>query len=989
VSRSETALLALAESIADGTTIDWQTVEAAAATPEERGVIRQLRVLSDLAGLHRSMPAPSDATTFHARKTAASPAIGSWAHLTLIERLGGGTFGDVYRAWDRYLEREVALKLLRAERSDVDLTTSRIANEGRLLARVRHANVVTVHGVAVHDQRVGLWMELVRGVTLEQQLLGGGPLSAREAAAIGVDLCRALAAIHGAGLIHRDVKAQNVMREDGGRIVLMDLGTGRDAGAHLTRGVPELAGTPLYLAPEIFTGSPASPRTDIYSLGVLLYHLVTGSFPVKAGSIDELQARHAGGSVVHLRDARADLPTAFVRVIDRAVAADPATRYEGAGALEADLADAMGEIAAPRHAAGAAPHAIWSRLTSAPGLAIGGVALLLLLALAVPAMRSVFAPRPAFTPRDGILVADFTNQTGESLFDGTLKDALTIELQQSPFVNAFRSTAPAAAAGDPAAAAREQCRSERLKAMVLGTIASTGSGYHLTVEARDCATDRPLADASADAPDRRGVLNALGVATGALRGRLGESPKSIQQFNVTVEAATTASLDALKAFSIGVDTRARIGEAEAIPYFNHALELDPTFALAEGRLGAIYANLREFEQSRVHTQRAFELSDHVTERERLYLRGSYHHHVTGQFDEAVGAYRLWTQLYPQDWMPYHNLGFLARRVGQFDEAVAEVTKARDLNPDQVIPYEELAKNYIAMGRFADARTTIAAAEARGLNAATNRSLRVLLALVDGGRDAMRQELAAMPSAAVDYVVEAAAARGEAFGGDFPASRALIARAVAKAQGAKIDDFASSLIAEDAVNAALAGDSSYAQTAVARALAVSRGSDALWSAALASALAGQPAAAGQLSAEYLRVTPPTTDVIAVFNPVLVAAAAIAGRNYQGALDALQSAVPYDRIGRFWPAYLRGQAYLGLQKPADAAREFETIADHRGDDPASVVYAVAPLYAARAYRAAGDTARARTAYTAFITAWSVPDPDPPLVAVAERELASLRP
>src|SRR5262249_33887329 len=274
---------------------------------------------------------------------AAAPAIGSWAHLELIERLGGGTFGEVYRAWDRHLEREVALKLLRAERADEDLNTSRIANEGRLLARVRHANVVCVHRVAVHDERVGLWMELVRGITLEEQLVASGPLSASEAALIGIDVCRALASIHAAGLIHRDVKAQNVMREAGGRIVLMDLGTGREADGVVSRSVPEIAGTPLYLAPEIFIGSASSARTDLYSLGVLLYHLVTRSFPVRATTVEGLEKLHAEGGAVRLRDARADLPTSFVRVIDRAIAPEPAARYQSAGELEAALLDALAD----------------------------------------------------------------------------------------------------------------------------------------------------------------------------------------------------------------------------------------------------------------------------------------------------------------------------------------------------------------------------------------------------------------------------------------------------------------------------------------------------------------------------------------------------------------------------------------------------------------------------------------------------------------------
>jgi serine/threonine protein kinase/tetratricopeptide (TPR) repeat protein len=332
------ALQRVAESVGDGAPIEWDAIEAE-ASDEQRPIIRQLRVLESLAHLHRTLPAErADQPSARAiDRSVDAPAIGNWGHLELVERLGGGTFGEVYRAWDRQLERDVALKVLRGDAPD----PQRLIAEARLLARVRHQHVVTVYGVDTHDQRVGLWMELVRGNTLEQLISTRGPLSAREAALVGIDLCRALAAIHSAGLVHRDVKAQNVMREDRGRIVLMDLGTGRD----VARGqsAAGLAGTPLYLAPEVFDGAPAGVRTDIYSLGVLLYHLVTGSYPVPATTFDELQRAHAKDRAVRLRDARPDLPTAFVTAVDRAMAHDPLRRYESVGAFEADLVRGLDE----------------------------------------------------------------------------------------------------------------------------------------------------------------------------------------------------------------------------------------------------------------------------------------------------------------------------------------------------------------------------------------------------------------------------------------------------------------------------------------------------------------------------------------------------------------------------------------------------------------------------------------------------------------------
>jgi hypothetical protein len=438
-------LLPLAESIADGSPVDWESAETH-ATAEEREIIRELRVLADLALLHRSLPAdpgephasggsttaPAPGMTAAVLDTTA-PAIGNWGHLALVERLGGGTAGEVYRAWDRQLECDVALKLLRVNEASNDPHSSPIVREGRLLARVRHPNVITVHGVAVHEGRFGLWMELVRGATLEQLLARRGPFSAREAALIGIDLCRALAAIHAAGLIHRDVKAQNVMREDGGRIVLMDLGTGREIDSGRRHTMADLAGTPLYLAPEIFAGGAASERTDLYSLGVLLYHLVTGTFPVRAAAIGELTERHAKGAGVRLRDARADLPTKFVQVIDRATARDPQSRYASAGALEADLAAALGDD----HASASADGAAGNRAAGKAGWRRGGAvlatlaAVLALVAIGWPVMRGRIAPSGVSGTITSIAVLPMANLSGDpsqEYFADGMTDALIGDL---------------------------------------------------------------------------------------------------------------------------------------------------------------------------------------------------------------------------------------------------------------------------------------------------------------------------------------------------------------------------------------------------------------------------------------------------------------------------------------------------------------------------------------------------------------------------------
>ncbi|HET9299034.1 MAG TPA: serine/threonine-protein kinase, partial [Candidatus Polarisedimenticolaceae bacterium] len=318
---------ALAVQIADGTPVDWD--EAARGAVDAR-ILHQLRLVESISRVHRSFSgdAPSPLETHQA------PPPARWGPLELREKLGEGAYGEVYRAFDSRLEREVALKLLKGNSAEA-------LREGRLLAKMRHPNVVAVHGAEVHEGRTGLWMELIRGRSLEQTLRQSGPLGPREAALVGIDLCRALAAVHGAGVLHRDVKGENVLREEGGRILLADFGAGLDRRTE-AEGGRSLSGTPYYMAPELFAGSPASERADLYALGVLLYRLVTASFPVQAATWEELHQKHARHEATLLRDKRSDLPEAFVAAVERATAWDPATRFATAGQMEQALAATLG-----------------------------------------------------------------------------------------------------------------------------------------------------------------------------------------------------------------------------------------------------------------------------------------------------------------------------------------------------------------------------------------------------------------------------------------------------------------------------------------------------------------------------------------------------------------------------------------------------------------------------------------------------------------------
>jgi eukaryotic-like serine/threonine-protein kinase len=324
-------LMRIATALADGERVDWNQAESSAASSEEHRLIEQLRVLAKLAAVHRASAAADDHQASEPSPDSLQPDLSSWGPLELRHKIGNGSFGTVYLAWDPALEREVALKVLRKG----DKSTA-VIQEGRLLAKVRHPNVVEVYGVDQLDGAVGLWMELVQGQTLKQVLETHGVLGAHEAAVIGIDVCRAVSAVHKAGLLHRDIKVQNVMREAGGRIVLMDFGAG-SVRADENGSSRRMIGTPLYLAPELFNGAPASIASDVYSLGVLLYHLVTMRYPVEGDSIDAVAAAHSRGGRTLVTDVRPDLPGGFVLVIERALEPEPARRYRSVGAMQQDL----------------------------------------------------------------------------------------------------------------------------------------------------------------------------------------------------------------------------------------------------------------------------------------------------------------------------------------------------------------------------------------------------------------------------------------------------------------------------------------------------------------------------------------------------------------------------------------------------------------------------------------------------------------------------
>ena len=772
------SLLPLAESLADGTAVDWDEA-ARQAAPEDRAFVRQLSVLAKLTEVHRTLSASSDETVvpFAVRRSQAAPAIGTWAHLTLLERLGGGTYGEVYRAWDRQLEREVALKLLRGAAPSTSLgaaggddpETSRITREGRLLARVRHPNVITVHGVDVHEGRVGLWMELLRGQTLEEILTTRGALSAREAALVGIDICRALAALHAAGLLHRDVKADNVIREDGGRIVLMDLGTGREIEPGARRALPDFAGTPLYIAPELFDGTPASEATDVYSLGVLLYHLVTGSFPVWAKTVEELKEKHRHSAAIRLRDARADLPTVFVAVVDRAIAKNPADRYPTAGALEADLLKSIDEdtlrVTVPGDAVAPEPTESPRRVKTVAVIAGIAAAIVAVALLALPALRGRDAASTAAAAQiRSIAILPLANLSGDpsqEYFADGMTDELIGTLGRLDGITVISRTSSMQFKGS-GKSVPEIARALNVDAVVEGSVLMTpgaqrdagGDPERLRINARliRAGTDtqlwdrtfeavardvirlqREVADAVADgihaklAPPRAAVVPAaqrdasFGAFDLYLKGRYfwamrtPESLKqSVQYFQeaigrgyVPAYAGLADAYNLLGFYGVLPMTDARQLARDAA---TKGLELDPSLAEAYASRGFIYDDEFKWAAADADFKQSVTLAPGYSTGHHWYtmfLAGQ------GRFDEATSHITTALALDPLSLGvngQYDELLVLMRR---YDEAIAHARQTIALDPAFGRNRIVLAEAYALKGNYDAALAELSQVQATG------------------------------------------------------------------------------------------------------------------------------------------------------------------------------------------------------------------------------------------------------------------------------------
>jgi tetratricopeptide (TPR) repeat protein len=907
---------------------------------------------------------------FHEEESGGDPAAEPFAagevfagRYRMIARIGRGGMGDVWRADDLVLNTPVALKLLYS-REPAD--RARILNEVRVARQITHPAICRVFDVGeAAGGAVFYSMELVTGEDLAAFVRRVGRLPSEKVVEIARQLCEGLAAAHARGVLHRDLKPANVLIDNEGQVRITDFGIAvsrADPSGHT------IAGTPGYMAPEQLTpGMALSERTDIYALGLVLYEALVGHRPLPGGD--------GRTTVAPPSSTAADVDRELERLVIQALSPDPADRPASAREMASRLPAVRTEPEARATRPGRRyrrRHVSWA----AAAAGIGGIAIVLVV------LASVFVPVTTLSAQDTVVLADVDNSTGEPVFDGALKVALAVALEQSPFLKVFpeeRARETLRLMQRPAderitrPLAREIARREHLKASLSGSIARIGRTYVLGLEAVNAQTGDVMAREQAEAATQEDVLTALGDMAARLRENLGESLASVQRFDAPLARATTPSLDALHAYSLALYKGREVPRLEAIPHLKRAIELDPDFAMAHALLSEIYVNTEQSSLAPPFAQKAFELRDRVSERERFFISWRYYRDALQAAEKARELAQSWTATYPREPFAFNALGVAYIRIGQFEQSLEPLREAIRLDPSFILAYSNLAGALLALGQVEEARSTLTQAAERQLDFSGARRLSYLVAFVEGDPAVMERELEASLGIRTTNAAIGWQAQTAAFYGRVDAAHEQFRRGIQRALQGGFQEVAAQLTMDDAEMHAVVGQCTAAQSEVAAGLALSRDNLSLEQGSRALALCGAAAEARNLSSELATRFPDATLTMKLARPVTAAILALQQGEAARAVELLEPVRRYDHAptGKFWPRYVRGQAHLALRNGQAAAEEFRTILDRRGEVPTSMLYALSHLGLARATREI-DPGTARSAYAAFLELWRDADP-----------------
>ncbi len=907
------------------------------------------------------------------------------SHYRIAKKLGSGGMGDVYLADDTKLGRKIAIKFLNDEfGKDADLL-SRFVQEAKAASALNHPNILTVHEIGEHDGMHYIAAEFIDGRTLRERMKER--LTFDETLSIVVQTAEALSAAHKAGIVHRDIKPENIMIRPDGYVKVLDFGLAKLTELNNTGGEEEtkklvktnpgvVMGTVAYMSPEQARGKNTDARSDVFSFGIVLYEMLTGKVPFPGETMTDVLSAIISSEPQPITVLAPHLPRELQRIVQKTLKKKRDQRYQSTQDLLVDLKELRDEMQIEAKLdMTAVPNQPEKSQTSAPRVSTSSGSSL----------------------KDSLLLTEFENTTGEAIFDQTLKMALAFSLAQSPFLDIVPDTRVSQTLRLMGRKPDERvtkelgeeiCMRQNLKAFITGSITSFGEIYVLTLEAVNARTNESLGREFEQVNSREDVLNALGRAATGIREKLGESLGSIEKFNVPGESITTSSLEALKIFVLGREQIVNGRQFEAIPFYKKALEIDPNFALAYTELAVVYRNTDQWKLAAEMTAKAYELRDSVSETEKLRITYYYHNFVVGEMDKATDTLELWRSTYPTFVVSYVSLSDSMERLGQSEKAVAFAREGMRLDPNYATICMNLVESLVSLGRYEEAKETCRQAFERKLDGTYFHLFLLKVAFIENDANPVAEHLRWFAGRDDEYIALDVQAGAAAFKGQWRTAQDFSRRSIDLAGHSNAREVAAKFAGEQALRIVFwssgtglpATDDSRLKPVLKaqanKALNLERGQQVLIVTALALAAAGQADEANVLVAELSAARPKDTLLNHLWLPTIKAALLLQSGKAKEAIEELEIVERLEKAAEFYPQYLRGLAYLKLNKAKDAAREFDKILNNRGEGPLSSIYPLAQLGKARA-------TKDRAEYEKFFDLWKDADKDMPALVVATNE------